>query len=352
MSEQDNPIESSVQEAFSKKLSRRNFLKGAAVTALGLALTPDRSQAVESNIVGEANFSLPVEEDKKDIRLGNAKNSLIRVDESMMTNPTDLPVKDIEFNPKFTRIIKDENGEEKTMTTEAQNMLDLVSTGALIQAHTIFQEYLGEEKNVSRLEGMLFKGELPPEPNWAEYIQKLQSDEELKVPFMAIPTNTPVDKENLQWMDVNMKERVRYKFMSDPNQMFSVQSKKDGKGGVMKDENGEPIPADGYTIRVNSEGGLQLDIYTDLSEWRNALPDIQGTYDMVFAYVMRKGLAASVLTLGTHNQDGGLLLLPHLPNYSSKIHEGELFPDQFNILTGGDYKKPENALTHTVFPSK
>jgi len=339
MSEKDNSYRPGTPD-FSQVLSRRRFIKQSALAAgavgLGLSLPsfgPSAEAADIARFAGETTYELPVTHDERDVRLRNIKIPRIRLDKSMQESPSHLPVIDVGFNPKFTE-------------WEAKNRLGIATANALIRAHMLASETIGEGYDTSKLQTFLNNAQPFEDPNWSDYMLRIQSGEELLIPMMVYPDDSNLDPTNRKWVDINLKESVTFNFTSDPNQAIGHQ--------FVDVESAEPI--DGYTLRHNDKNGLIIDIYANTLALKDMFPDLQVAYDLTLATTMRRALAVMETSLGVFTDDTTNLYGKHvIKHYGEDINWGNLFPEQSSILLGNLNEigtSQSELLPHTFFAGK
>lgn len=311
----------------SQRISRRTVLKGFAGLGVEKVLISPFTRFSESvraaESVGKLDLTLPVAESERDPRIKDLPKTKVFLGRDLKDNRDRIiRLDDVVLNTKdYTE-------------TVAQNRLDIATANHLARIDALWNYINGD---LDKLEHMLIRGEMPPEPNAEEFIAKLQTDEDFYLPIVAVREGKEVALENLELTN------------------FLVRSKKDGegkiKGGVRIRYTSQPPlivqtgtqeqPVTGWTIRVTEDNELQYDIYT-----ANVL--VKG-YPQYYYSMGRTGQIVSafesaILTLGNASR-GTKFSDPELRtwwtryalhNYEGRRSENGLavFPDEAELLAG------------------
>lgn len=333
----DIPFENAEKDVLARRMSRRAFLGGlakmraSAAIESALAHPSARPSTVakvptEAEAVGVTTLELPVSKNERDPRLRNLPKTRILVSRELKERGGNVPIEDIMLN---TRDYSE---------TEAQNRLDMAVANHLARMHAVSENHV-QGDDFTRLQNMLMSGELPPEPDPAEFLKKLKVNENFFLPIVAIPEGKEVALENLELSQFDVKKGVRIRFTNQPGLMSYL-------GGFKEDQ------YEGFTFRVTNDNQLQYDLYfadylnPHSSYLKNDL--IEGHTDLV-----KTALEAAVLTLGNYSEINGQLAnwynMYALHNYEGRRKELGLglFPDEVELLMG-EIKEIKNDYGMTV----
>lgn len=301
-------VEDQNQRPSSKEITRRRLLQLGAGAFVGLAggrLFEGGSRVVSAQ-ERENDYATPSPTPESDDRLHNVQSTQITRDELLMTNPPHLPIESISLNPNFSE-------------AEARNRIDLAMVNGLIRAHAVSQNYLVGQDYSPMLE-YLKAGNIPDEPNWDEYFEKIKSDEELIFPMMALSLDDPTDGAYVDWKDVDIRKGVNLNFVGEEALI-----------GAFGQPNG--MQEMGFTYRVSDEKELQIDIYTNFSVMEQYFTDMQQSYNTGATMTTLLALQSLSNTLGIvdHKKQGALFnLYITAPQYDYVMNAGkENFPRSF-----------------------
>jgi len=325
-----SPEKDIVDAALKTRLSRRDLFKraaqGGAAAALGAALSraslrPESAAAASSaEAVGSSALALPVAQEERDPRLKRLPKTRILVSKELIERGGNVPIDDIELNTR------------DYSKTEAQNRLDMAIANHLARMYAVSQEYVNGD-DFSQLQNMLMSGELPPEPNPAEFIRRLESDEDFFLPIVAVPEGKEETMESLEITKFDVKKGVRIRFTNTPGLMSHL-------GGYGDDQ------SEGFTFRVTKDNQLQYDLY--FGDFLNPNSSfLQNDIINGHTELVKAALETGVLTLGNYSningQQANWYNMYSLHNYEGRRKELGLglFSDQVELLMG-EIKEIEN----------
>lgn len=297
-------------------MTRRMFLGGVAgfagMSVFGRETIPAQAQEVSSDSI---DFATPSPTPEDDLRLKNVQNTEFAIDESLRANPQGLPIESISLNPNYSE-------------PEAQNRLDVCIMNGLIRSLDVSEKYLQGE-DYSALSEMMQKGNVPEEPNWAEYMERIQSDEPMMLKLMAMPVGAPNDRSSIQWMEADIRKGVKINYVAEPGP-FVFQAVGPKKEDV----------TESWAIRVGDDGRLQYDIQLNNKPF-SGYPDLQLHYNSQFSKSILHALQCTTTSLGIADHEGGWTLYGKNfdSNYShivNNVHYASLYPDQAELIVGDE----------------
>lgn len=298
-----------------KQLTRRDLLKGALLTSTGV-LKPDFTSeilAAPSELAGSPDFELPVTTTERDVRVRSIDSTVLNLSEELRgyVNPPEISIDSIGFNPKYSDI-------------EAQNRVDVAVANALIRAHHLSKNYLIDYDGTTDFTPLRnFIGSTYPEPDWIDYVNHLDNTEEdMTFKLVAIPIGAGIS--DAKWMTADVRRGINLNFVHEP---CIIGNLKAGDQTITSS-----------TIRVDDTGKVNLDIYSNMSIFNQAINnDAQQAYTNMYALSSLQALQMVCSSLGilySYNSGDNLYENNVLPSYTFDKDYLSLFPEQGHLLLG------------------